>query len=525
MVGESGKSSSAPLLEQVLTKRGLTPQELGENISDLPDEALLANIDLAADRISRALYKNEPLVIFGHDDPDGVTSTYILYQFLNSCGYQRHNYFIPNRNIEPHGIGAGFVDFVRRGAYRLAITVDNGIASAEGVNQLKELGCETIILDHHLIQPEQLPRALAIVNPQLEECPYPAKNLAGVGVVLMLLRHLSRVLEHQLPLSAYFWAAIGSISDKVPMLGANRVIVRHVLQNWRDLKDPSVEFLLRNYARVEDDMDVFNFLQHVARLIANGREANGQHLAMRFLLERGDAKAKLFQQMEAQRKAWEAELGKIFGYLDTITAGFSGTAFIYFDDEGIIPYSLLGTASTYILGKLGIPTIMLKQHNGDVVCEGRCGEGFNMVEAFRHCREYLKQYGGHVKAAGFTLEPDNYDGFLECFNHYLAQTQLTQALPADSEPDARLQLSDLNSENWQGLVYLLPFGQQNPEPEILVENCRLEEMRDSFALDFNAGKLPFGLIGNARVNWKAPNQLRVLAFQETESAGEGLDRA
>ena len=186
----SNMDSSNDILNQILRSRNLSQQDLQTNLNMLPDEALFANIDKVEHRIRAALYENEPMVIFGHDDPDGITSTYILYNFLNSCGYQKHRYYIPNRNMEPHGIQAGFIDFVREGNYKLIVTVDNGIASLEGVKQLNALGCDVIITDHHIVQPEVLPPAYAIMNPQLPQCDYPFKQLAGVGVVLILIRYL-----------------------------------------------------------------------------------------------------------------------------------------------------------------------------------------------------------------------------------------------------------------------------------------------------------------------------------------------
>jgi single-stranded-DNA-specific exonuclease len=514
MVEEHTESEPNSLIRQVVGKRGIREADLTLGMGSLPDEALLANIGLVAERIEKAMYDNEPTVIFGHDDPDGVTSAYILYHFFNSCGYQKHNYYIPNRNVEPHGIQQGFVDFVRDGGYKLVVTVDNGISSYEGVEKLNRLGCETIITDHHLIQPEHLPRAYAHLNPQLPDCKYPYKSLAGVGVALMLIRYLGHALEHPVSLSSYFWTAVGSIADKVPMTGVNRMIVRHVIENWHSIEDPSVEFLLRNYNRIETDMDVFNFILYTSRLIANGREPDGQHTAMRFLLQVGDAKAELFQSMEAQKKKWEGELNHIFGFLDTVSAGFNGKGFIYFDDDDVIPYPLLGTAATYILGRLGIPTIMLKQHNEDIVCEGRCGEGFNMVEAFSFCKENLKQFGGHVKAAGFTLEPSRYDNFLECYNGYLNEN-LPETVPSiNEEPDAILGMDDFTGPNWRGMELLLPFGQQNQEPRILVPDTSLERLQQRFQFEHGSLAVPVGKTGDVLLLWRAPRTVKILSFRE-----------
>ena len=516
MVEANPDQASSSLLDQVCAKRGIDPAGLTATIGSMPDEALLANIETVAERIRRAMFANEPAVIFGHDDPDGITSTYVLYQFFNACGYQKHNYFIPNRNLESHGIQDSLVEFVRAGGHTLVITVDNGISSNQGVEKLNRLGCEVIITDHHLIQPETLPQAYAIVNPQLPGCKYPFKPLAGVGVALVLARYLGRLLEHQVPLSSYFWTAVGSIADKMPMTGLNRIIIRHVIEHWDELNDPSVDFLLRNHKRIETDTDIFNFMHYTSRLIANGRENNGQHTAMRFLLQMGDAKAELFQAIEAQQKKWEGELTRIFTFLDRVTAGFYSNAFIFFDDEGVIPYHLLGTGATYVLGKLGIPAILLKQHNGAIVCEGRCGDGFNMVEAFAACRENLKQFGGHVKAAGFTLEPDRYDAFLECYNKYLSENLNVGPTPDEDRPDACLSLDQFDNANWRGLELLLPYGQQHPEPGILVKGVRLDELQRLFLLEHGSNIPPSGQSVDLVLNWKGPKLVKIISFSPAE---------
>ena len=158
------------LYHRILEARNLESENLETSLDDLPDEQLLANIEVAATRIHEAVYRNEPVVIFGHDDPDGITSSYILYNFLNSIGFQKHSCYIPNRNLETHGIQENFINHVEKGGHKLVITVDNGISAADGVKKLNELGCDVIITDHHLIQADNIPEAYAIINPQLSYC-------------------------------------------------------------------------------------------------------------------------------------------------------------------------------------------------------------------------------------------------------------------------------------------------------------------------------------------------------------------
>jgi single-stranded-DNA-specific exonuclease len=505
------------ILEQILSSRGLTLEELTKTIYDLPDESSFANIAKIAERIRKALYNNEPMVIFGHDDPDGITSTYVLYHYLESCGYQKHHYFIPNRNLENHGIQKSFLEFVKKGHYPLIITVDNGISAYNGVQALNELGCEVIITDHHLVQPEQIPDAFAILNPQLPNDSYPYKMLAGVGVVLMLIRYLSRILEHPVEPAMYFWTAVGSIADKVPMTGLNRIIIRYVIDNWEEIKDNTIDFLLRNYNRISSQTDKALFLQYCSRLIANGREQDGEHIAMRFLLQLSDEKVRLFQLLEDEKNNWESALNGVFKLIDTMLEDFSGDAFIYYDDEDLIPYSLLGTASTYVVNNLNIPAIFLKLRKDNLVCEGRCSSNFNMMDAFNFCKKYLLQYGGHAKAAGFSMLPENYNNFIELFNDYVKQYNETNKPITELKVDAVIDESKIRNLKWSYLEILLPFGQENPEPVIVINKVTLNQIKEEFATDVCGIDIPIDAKCDIALQWKNANQVKILDYRLTES--------
>ncbi len=507
--------NSNNFVKHIAQSRGLSLDESELSIDNLPEEKLFANIAEVASRIQKAMYNNEPLVIFGHDDPDGVTSSFILYQFFNSCGYQKHQYYIPNRNIEPHGIQAKFIQFVREGGFKLVITVDNGISSYDGVQELNQLGCDVLIVDHHLVQPETLPPAYAIMNPQLPDCKYPFKGLAGVGVVLMLIRYLSAELEHPIPQVYYFWTAVGSTADKVPMIGVNRMLVNHVLKDWSSIHGYTMDFLIRNFTRVNSKIDVFNFIQYAARFIANGREEGGKHTALSFMLEVSDAKADLFEALEKQKNDWESELNRVFKYLDALSADFVGNAFIFFDDEDAIPYSLLGTGATYIVNKLGIPTILLKQHNGRMVCEGRCSDGFNMVHSFTACKSHLIQYGGHPKAAGFSMAIEKYDDFIDCFNEYVQSQMPIETGIGSLNIEALVSLEDLNDTNWKIYESLLPFGQQNPEPILMLSSVKMDQILAVFSTDNQSLNVPQHKTVDISFIWKNKNLIRVVDYRES----------
>lgn len=502
--------SGQSLYHRILEGRNIASENLETSLEDLPDEKLLANIESAAERIHEAVYRNEDLIIFGHDDPDGVTSTYILYNFLNNIGFQKHSYYIPNRNLESHGIQENFINHVKQGGHKLVITVDNGIVSDEGVKKLNELGCDVIITDHHLIQPDKLPEAYAIINPLLSHCEYPFKQLAGVGVALMLIRYLAKQWNHSIDPASYFWTAVGSIADKVPMIGLNRTIVRYVLENFETVQDDTVRFLLRNYRRVNTPTDVFNFINYTARIIANGREAGGEHTALKFIIQISDAKATLFENLEEQKNLWENDLNRVFAFLDTLTVDFVGNFFVYFDDEGVIPYALLGTAASYVVNRLQIPTIMFKPHSRHTVCEGRCSDGFNMVESFGHCKEHLIQFGGHPKAAGFTMESAAYDDFVECFHQYVSDNFIPPAKGAEIPFDTQCTLAEMDDDTWQDLELLLPWGQQNPEPVLKIKDLKAEDLSGKWNLDGGSLRLARNLQQDCIVMWRGASQLRIL---------------
>jgi len=501
-----------PLLAQVMQSRNITGQELHNTLDDLPDEALLANIEEVAERIRDALYKNEPLVIFGHDDPDGITSSYVLYRYLESCGYQKHHYFIPNRNLEHHGIQNSFLEYVKKGKYPLVITVDNGISGYDGIETLKQMGCEVLVTDHHLIQPDQIPDAYAILNPQLQESNYPFRMLAGVGVVLMLIRYLSKLLEHPVEPALYFWTAIGSIADKVPMTSVNRLIVRYVIDNWDKVHDNTIDFLLRNHNRISGVTDKLGFMQYCSRLIANGREQNGEHIALKFMLELSDEKVRLFQLLEEEKNNWEAALNNVFKLIDTLLEDYDGQAFIYFDDEDLIPYSLLGTAATYVVNNLNIPTILLKNRHNVMVCEGRCNHNFNMMDAFNYCKENLIQYGGHAKAAGFTMLPERYDAFIDAFHEFLKQHEEIAKSSDTIIIDGVISCETVNNKLWHDLDILMPYGQENPEPVILVKDCTIEQLADRFSFDNSSVHITYEGKCDIALQLKGTNLVKILDY-------------
>lgn len=362
--------SDEGFVEQILVNRNKTKADYQKQIQDLPDELLLKDLGVAIDRILQALYKNERIVIFGHDDPDGVTSTFLIYDFFDSCGFQNHYYYIPNRLVDHHGIQDSLVDYLKIKEADLLITVDNGISSKDKVEEIKALGIDVVITDHHLFVQENIPLATAVVNPKRSDCSYPYDMIAGVGVALLLVTALAKRLDKKIKASYYFWTAVGSLADRVPMADVNWIIVRHVLEHWEEIEDNTINMLKSICNPINNNFDKINFLTYSYRMIANGRDDGGNHHGLQFMLANEKEKYDEFSLIQTEKKANEQNLFGLNVIIGEILADYDGKGVIFFDHDNRIPGPLLGTCATFLVNSLYEPVIMLKERDDIIICEG-----------------------------------------------------------------------------------------------------------------------------------------------------------
>jgi single-stranded-DNA-specific exonuclease len=468
------EESNKKLIDQLLETRGKNRDQYKKTIDDLPDDLLMADVEKAVKRIISALYSNEKIVIFGHDDPDGVTSTYLIFDFLTSCGFQNHYYYIPNRLTDHHGVQDNFVDYVKEIDAKLVITVDNGISSKEKVEEISATGVDVIITDHHMFDEERMPQVFAVINPKRQDCQYPYKMLAGVGVALILVRALAKEIGREVKNSYYYWTAVGSLADRVPMTGENWIIVRHVLDNWDSISGSTFDYLTSFCNPIRNNFDKMNFINYSYRLIANGRDKGGIHHGLRFLIHQGRDKFSSFSTIQTEKKTMEKNIADLKIHIDRILHNYDGNGIIYFDHDEI-PYPLIGTCATFIVNKIMEPVLMLKEKEGTIFCEGRSSEGFSILDAFKYCEEALIQYGGHVKAAGFSMEKQNLDRFKKLYYEYF---QLQKDVIKENkfiQADAVIDISEIDHSIKNEIDFMLPFGQENPEPTVLVKNYQVGE--------------------------------------------------
>ncbi|MBC8385891.1 MAG: DHH family phosphoesterase, partial [Candidatus Cloacimonetes bacterium] len=405
------------IFEQILDSRSFSKKDLKVTLEDIPDISLLKDIRKAAERILQAVQNKEKIIIFGHDDLDGITSTYILFDFLEKLGSQNHYYYIPNRLLENHGIQQNFIQKVEKENFDLVITVDGGIGCTKAVDQIKKIGCEVIITDHHLVS-GAIPNAFAVVNPKQYDCEFPNKMLAGVAVSFFLIKKIAELLDIEINKNYYFWVAVGSIADKVPLDGVNRILVKEVLDSWSEYDDPTLK-ILKDYIWLKGDYDSrIKMIKFIIRLFSNGREANGENLAMKVLLSESSEKNKFLQNLMKIMSEYEKKIEDVIEFISNIPVSEDQTSFIYFDENDKIPYDLLGYCASHISTRNKKPAIFLKNKNDTLICEARSLGSFNLVKSFQYCADHLIQFGGHIRAAGFTAKPEKLKSIIDGLTDY-----------------------------------------------------------------------------------------------------------
>ncbi|MCL2076972.1 MAG: single-stranded-DNA-specific exonuclease RecJ [Oscillospiraceae bacterium] len=486
------------LVSHVLASRGIkTPQEAAEflNAGEISDPFLIADMKKAVKIIKEALHNGEKIFIFGDYDCDGVTSTVILYQYLAAQGGEV-NWYIPSRD-EGYGLNFSAIDNLAEKGAKLIITVDNGTTSVDEAAYIKEKGIKLIVTDHHTA-PESLPPADAVINPKRADDPSPFKELAGCGVVLKLIMAMEDDIEGVLEQFADL-AAIGTIGDVVPLSSENRVIVRRGLEIMPYTENVGLYKLLRQCGFLNEDKDNSITATSLSftvcpRINAAGRFAHAGKSAELLLAESEDLaelRSHELTTLNNNRREVENEiLNHADNYFSENPKELSERVLILHGQDW--HNGVIGIVSSRLLNKWGKPNIVISScgnnDNGELVRgSARSVEGFPLVPLLEHCGEELEKFGGHVKAAGFTAKAENFPVIADKIKSY-SKIHFPQ-MPRDViNIDKILAPEDLNLENVENLKALQPFGECNPVPVFLLQNCIIlskKPLKEGKFLTFN----------------------------------------
>lgn len=483
------------LVAKLLSSRGLDNIEAAKNFLhmeelDFHNPFLMHDMENAVERIRKAIAEEEPILVFGDYDADGVTSTTVMMTVLHDLG-ANVQFYIPDRFTEGYGPNKEAFFQAKEDGIRLIITVDTGISACEEIEFANQLGMEVIITDHH--EPgEKLPNALALIHPRIGE-DYPFPYLAGVGVAWKV----AHALYGQLPDHLLELACIGTIADLVPLQDENRRIVIEGLKKLRTTRRQGLLALFES-AKVDPstvDEETVGFTIG-PRINAAGRLTHASS-AVLLLLSKDSSEAKQYaieiETLNKERQKIVQETVK--DALDQVqqTHDLEKDRVIVIGSEqwnsGVI-----GIVASKLVQEFYRPTFVFSINAIDGTAKGsaRSIQGFDLYENLTECKELLPHYGGHPMAAGMSLLSKDLDHFRQKINKLawekLDDTELTPVI----QLDATLALEEINLKAIEEIKRLAPFGVQNPKPKILIKNVSLGEIR-RIGADKNHLKMAIGV--------------------------------
>ena len=465
-----------PLLARVLACRGIAqPQAAAALLEEEPplsDPFLLKDMDKAVARIQQAIENGETIVIFGDYDVDGVSATAILYECLTNLGAQVRCK-LPTREGGGYGLNRETLQKLADKGYKLIVTVDNGISAIEEADLAAELGIELVITDHHL-PAQQLPKAVAVVDPKREDDTSPFKDLCGAGVAFKLCAALEGCEDPAELLEPFGeLAALGTIADVMPLVGENRTIVREGLSLLQDTMRPGLHALLESAGCGGKPVTADTVSYSLApRLNAAGRMDNAA-VALKLLLcgdeDQATGIAERLAEINTERQQTEQQV--FAAALQALEADPARTRdrVLVVSGEDWHP-GVIGIVAARLMERFSRPVIVISMHEGEGRGSGRAPDPFDLHSALADCAQYLTRFGGHAAAAGVEIEEENLAAFRQTINAWAA----AHAAPPEAVSlrlDAAATLGDLNLENVGELARLAPFGRENPTPVLLVQHA------------------------------------------------------
>lgn len=449
---------------------------LGEG-EPLSDPFLLKDMDKAAARITCAVDNMEKIAVYGDYDADGVTSTAMLYSYLETRGADVI-FYIPQREGEGYGMNIGAVEYLKEQGVSLIVTVDNGISSVQEVARANELGIDVVVTDHHRPQ-EILPDAVAVVDAYRPDDTSPYKHFSGVGIAFKLLMALEDGAgDVEDLLEAYSdLAAIGTIGDIVPLTGENRTLIRAGLERLSQSDRPGVQALLENAGIAGKALTSTNVaFTLVPRINATGRMGAPER-AVRLLISGYEEEAEVLSEEicadNEERRRVEAEIAEA-AFADIEAKGYMKDRVVVVDGENW-HHGVIGIVASRVTERCGKPCMIISRGETEAKGSGRSIEGFSLFEAICACGDLLIKFGGHPMAAGITLKPENIEAFRKRINQYAAE-HFPQMPTQTVTLDCKLNPAALSVSMAQSLTQLEPFGNGNPQPVFGLFNMELSNV-------------------------------------------------
>lgn len=465
------------VLASLLVKRGINDYEEARNffrpeLKNLHDPYLMQDMAIAVSRINQAITTGEKILIYGDYDVDGTTSVALTFGFFKKL-HSEIDFYIPDRYREGYGISTQGIDYAFENGFSLIIALDCGIKSVDKIDYANEKGIDFIICDHHL-PGDQLPAAIAVLDPKRSDCDYPYKELSGCGIGFKLIQ--AYAINYGLPfeqVSSYLdLVAVSIASDIVPITGENRILAWYGLLKLNT--DPCKGLLaLMNISGRKENLTIMDVVFTIGpRINAAGRIDDAKH-SVNLLIADDEAialeKSQIINTKNTERKEHDSNITEqALAMIDGDPVLISRkTTVVYNADwhKGVI-----GIVASRLTEKYYRPTIVMTNSNGYAAGSARSVAGFDLYEALCECSDLLIQFGGHKYAAGLTMKTENIPAFQQRFEEVVAASIPKELLVQAINIDAEIELKQIDAKFFRILKQFEPFGPQNMAPVFVSRN-------------------------------------------------------
>ncbi len=476
----SAEASLPANIVKILVNRHLDTFEqinkfLNPEMADLRDPFIMTGMKAGIDRVVKALYENEKVMIYGDYDVDGITATTLLYMVLNKLGAQV-DFYLPNRLVEGYGLSIDGIDLAKAQGVSLIVTVDTGITAVNEVEYARSQGIDVVVTDHH--EPANaIPNAHAIINPKQPGCDY-GGELSGVGVAFKFAQGLYRVLnQDERELHEHLdLVALGTSADIVPLVGENRILTKFGIRQIGRTTKPGLKSLQFVSGLIGKEIGTGQVVFILApRINALGRLGDARQ-AIRLLSTRDEKLAaqiarKLDEENRRRKQIDEQTLEEALAQMSEVVDLANDHA-IVLSAEGW-HQGVIGIVASRLVERFHLPTVMIAVVNGEGKGSARSIPGFHLCEALKDCEDLLIRYGGHKYAAGLSIAAENIPEFrrrfIDASQKYLSSDDIVPKLFIDLQ----IELSEIDDNFMQAIEAFSPFGPQNMRPIFLTRNCEV----------------------------------------------------
>ena len=468
----------SPILGRLLVERGITDVPSAKKffrpqLPDLIDPFLMKDMDVAVDRLNKALGKKERILVYGDYDVDGTTAVSLVYKFIQEY-YSNIDYYIPDRYEEGYGVSFKGVDYAVETGVKLVIVLDCGIKAVDEIAYAKEKGVDFIICDHH-VPDDVLPPAVAILNAKRLDNTYPYEHLSGCGVGFKFMQAfaISNGIEFHRLIPLLDFCAVSIASDIVPIMGENRILAYHGLKQINTNPSIGLKAIIDICGLSDKEITMSDIVFKIGpRLNASGRMQNGKD-SVDLLTEKDFkvalTKASQINEYNEQRKDLDKQMTEEANEIVSKAEGLN-------DKRAIVLYNpdwhkgVIGIVASRLTEVFYRPAVVLTRTNDLATGSARSVSGFDVYQAVENCRDLLENFGGHTYAAGLSMKVENVPEFRRRFEEYVDKHIMEEQTVPVIDVNAEIDFKDITNKFCNDLKKFNPFGPDNMKPVFCTHN-------------------------------------------------------